>query len=51
MENRKRKEAVSLERKIELFEQYLNTGKKLNGASVFEGYPVGVWAIGIRSES
>ena len=50
MENRKRKEAVSLERKIELFEQYLNTGEKLNGASVFEGYPVGVWAIGIRSE-
>ena len=28
----------------------VNTGEKLNGASVFEGYPVGVWAIGIRSE-
>lgn len=40
---------VLLNEKIEIFKRFNQTGEKLTGNTVFEGYPIGVWAIQIRS--
>lgn len=40
---------ISLEEKIQIFEKFSKTGEKLTGDTIFEGYPVGLWAIQIRS--
>lgn len=40
---------VSLEHKIEIFEKFAQTGEMLNGNTIFEGYPIGKWAIQIRN--
>lgn len=44
-----RRRSVTLEQKIEIFEKFLQTGEELVGNTVFEGYPIGRWAIQIRS--
>ncbi len=41
---------ILLEEKIEIFKRFSQTGEKLKGNTVFEGYPIGMWAIQIRSE-
>ena len=40
---------TTLGEKIEIFERFSKTGEKLTISAVFEGYPVGMWAIQIRS--
>ncbi len=40
---------IPLDEKIEIFEKFLNTGNTIKGNTVFEGYPIGQWAIQIRS--
>ena len=40
---------VKLEQKIEIFEEFMKTGEELVGNTTFEGYPIGQWAIQIRS--
>ena len=40
---------TTLGEKIEIFERFSKTGEKLTSSAVFEGYPVGMWAIQIRS--
>lgn len=44
-----KKDKVKLEQKIEIFEEFMKTGEKLDGNTTFEGYPIGKWAIQIRS--
>ena len=44
-----RKRTFSMEEKIEIIERFKKTGEKIVGNTVFEGYPVGRWAIQIRS--
>lgn len=44
-----KKSKVKLEQKIEIFEEFMKTGEKLDGNTTFEGYPIGKWAIQIRS--
>lgn len=44
-----RKSTFSMEEKIEIIERFKKTGEKIVGNTVFEGYPVGQWAIQIRS--
>ena len=41
---------VTLEQKIEIFERFAETGEELVGNTVFEDYPIGQWAIQIRSD-
>ena len=41
---------VTLDEKIEIFEKFNETGEELTGDTVFEGYPVGYWAVQIRSQ-
>lgn len=41
--------AVTLEEKIEIFERFAETKEELVGNTTFEGYPIGQWAIQIRS--
>ena len=41
---------VSLEEKIRLFEKFSQTGEELVGNTMFDGYPIGKWAIQIRSK-
>ena len=43
------KKDVSLEEKIQTFEKFSQTGEELVGNTIFEGYPIGQWAIQIRS--
>lgn len=43
------KKDVSLEEKIQIFEKFSQTGEELVGNTIFEGYPIGQWAIQIRS--
>ena len=38
----------SLDDKIKIFKEYSKTGKKIDGHTVFKGYPIGMWAIQIR---
>ena len=40
---------VKLEQKIEIFEEFMKTGEELVSNTTFEGYPIGQWAIQIRS--
>ena len=40
---------MQIKQKIEIFKQFKQTGQKLAGNTVFNGYPIGVWAIQIRS--
>ena len=47
--NDKRRNPIKLETKIEIFERFLQTGEELNGKTVFDGYPVGQWAVQIRN--
>ena len=42
-------EKISLGKKIEIFENFAKTGEELNGQTTYEGYPIGQWAIQIRS--
>lgn len=44
-----RRNKITLEQKIEIFERFSETGEELTGSTMFEGYPVGQWAIQIRS--
>ena len=44
-----KRDRISLEEKIQIFERFKRTGEELTGDAVFEGYPVGKWAIQIRS--
>jgi len=44
-----RKNSISLQEKIEMFESFLETGEEINGQTIYEGYPIGQWAIQIRS--
>lgn len=39
---------ITLEQKIEIFERFSEIGEELTGSTVFEGYPIGQWAIQIR---
>ena len=43
-----RKNIVKLEHKIEIFERFAKTGEELVGNTIFDGYPIGQWAIQIR---
>lgn len=40
---------MSLEEKIQIFEKFSKTGEELVGNTIFEGYPIGQWAIQIRN--
>lgn len=40
---------ISLAEKIQIFEKFSKTGEELVGNTIFEGYPVGKWAIQIRN--
>ena len=44
-----KRRTISLEEKIELFERFAKTEEELVGNTTFEGYPIGQWAIQIRS--
>ena len=44
-----RNNRVTLEQKIEIFTKFMQTGENLVGNTIFEGYPIGQWAIEIRS--
>lgn len=41
---------IPLEEKIEIFERFAETEEELVGKTTFEGYPIGQWAIQIRSD-
>ena len=43
-------EVIRLDEKIEIFEKFMKIGQELNRNTIFEGYPIGVWAIQIRSQ-
>lgn len=43
-----RENTVSLDEKIQLFEDFCHTGEKIIGNTVYKGYPIGQWAIQIR---
>ena len=40
---------LTIEEKIQIFENFSQTGEELVGKTIFEGYPIGQWAIQIRS--
>lgn len=44
-----KRRTISLEEKIEIFERFAETEEELVGKTIFEGYPIGQWAIQIRS--
>lgn len=44
-----KRRTISLEEKIEIFERFAKTEEELVGNTTFEGYPIGQWAIQIRS--
>lgn len=44
-----KRDKISLEDKIEIFERFSKIDEELTGSTMFEGYPVGQWAIQIRS--
>lgn len=39
---------INLEEKIRIFERFAKTGEKITLKTVFEGYPIGQWAIATR---
>ncbi len=40
---------VTLEEKIQILERFHQTGEKVSSKTIFEGHPIGSWAIQIRS--
>lgn len=46
---RKYSAPVSVNKKVEMILAFVKTGQELTGNSVYNGHPVGAWAIGIRS--
>ena len=44
-----KRRTISLEEKIEIFERFAKTEEELVGNTTFEGYPIGQWAIQIRT--
>lgn len=40
---------IPIEEKIQIFERFHQTGKELVGKTIFEGHPIGSWAIQIRN--
>ena len=44
-----KRRTISLEEKIQIFEKFSETGEELVGNTIFEGHPIGQWAIQIRS--
>ena len=44
-----KKRTVPLAEKVEIFEKFAQTGEVLAGNTIFEGYPIGKWAIQIRN--
>lgn len=44
-----KRKCVSLDEKIDILEKFAKTGEELNGQTVYEGYPIGQWAISIRA--
>ncbi len=49
IEELSQRKKISLEEKIQIFEKFSLTGDELVGNTIFEGYPIGAWAIQIRS--
>lgn len=47
--NENKKKVFKLDDKIEIFERFIQTGQQLTGKTIFEGYPVGQWAVQIRN--
>ena len=45
-----KRRSITLEQKIEIFEEFMQTGEELVGNTTFEGYPIGKWAIQIRNK-
>jgi len=43
-----KRNTISLEEKIQIFEKFSETGEELRGDTIFEGYPVGQWSTQIR---
>lgn len=43
------KERVVLDEKIKIFEKSGKTGKDIKNSTVYEGHPIGIWAIQIRN--
>lgn len=41
---------TTLDEKIQIFEKFNQTDEELVGSTVFEGYPIGQWAIQIRND-
>lgn len=46
---RKKKEGIPLNEKVELLKEYSKTGKTINGKTEYKGYPIGLWAISMKS--
>lgn len=44
------KKGISFNDKIEIFKKFMKTGQNLNGKTIFEGHPIGQWAIQIRNQ-
>lgn len=47
--NENKRNNLKLDDKIEIFERFFQTGQTLTGKTIFEGYPIGQWAIQIRN--
>jgi len=45
-----KRRTISLEEKIEIFKRFAETEEELVGKTIFEGYPIGQWAIQLRSQ-
>lgn len=41
---------ISLDEKIEIFEKFSKQGETLTSQTIFEGYPIGQWAVQLRNE-
>ena len=47
-----KREAVSMEKKVEIFEEYFNEGNKIiHSTTMYKGYPIGVWQNRLRNLS
>lgn len=44
-----KRKTTSLAEKIEIFEEFMKTGEELDGNTIYDGYPIGQWAIQIRN--
>lgn len=45
-----KKKKISLDEKIEIFEKFSKLGETLTSQTIFEGYPIGQWAVQLRNE-